>query len=432
MNPSNACCGAQAQPAQAPSRSLSIAAILGLMGAFFWAIRGSGGYGGAQGGVLAGLGWGVLWLYFSHMDGQGDRRPYASERMLAAILFGVAVGGLTGYGVYTAWVRGVFYLNYPESSRPIAPWTGYAMLFACGLHWGGIAGAFMAWCAPRTPLGLSGWAARIGAGLLGALVAALVVRLFPQWFLPFYGEGLYQVEEYSTCRRALGSVHNIAPHVGMFLGFLAFELVRRDWRAVGMMLVMSLGFALPFAVGGYWHTRHASSLQLDWWKNWEMSIGLGGGLAFGLAFHLFNQPALPNAARAVSVRERIWGLGVPMWLGASLVFMSAYKGLVGNYNLDWPGSVRVVVSLAFTLPSLAALIWWSRGLDRRLDGPALPGGAVAALVGLIVVAGYAVSLPATPSLQNGTLLTLYTGYLGASLLIHGLMRRCLRQCGFTA
>lgn len=53
---------------------------------------------------------------------------------------------------------------------------------------------------------------------------------------------------------------------------------------------MAHGFAIPFALGGYWHTMGSISTEINWWKNWEMTIGLGGGAAWGLAFLWFNVP----------------------------------------------------------------------------------------------------------------------------------------------
>ncbi|HNT88062.1 MAG TPA: hypothetical protein PKL84_09370, partial [Candidatus Hydrogenedentes bacterium] len=50
--------------------------VMGLMGAFYWAIRGTAGYGGEMGGMLAGFGWALLWYAFSQMGGIGERRPY--------------------------------------------------------------------------------------------------------------------------------------------------------------------------------------------------------------------------------------------------------------------------------------------------------------------------------------------------------------------
>ena len=403
---------------------LHIMLIMGLMGAFFWAIRGTGGYGGSQGAALAGLGWGLLWWHFSSIDGNGSLRPYGSVRMIAALTFGMAIGGMTGYGVYTAWVRGDFYLNHPEGVREVGAWTGYAMLFVCGLHWGGIAGAFMAWCAPGPPLGLRGWGMRIGAGIVGAVLAGLLVRTFPQFVLPFYREGLYGNPENATCRRALGSVQNIAPHVGLFLGFLAFELFRGDRRAVGMILVMSLGFAIPFSMGGWWHTFDSSPLRIDWWKNWEMSIGLGGGLAIGLAFLRFNRPDPPASPRSDSVKARIWGAGFPLGLASFLVFMGAYKGVSGHFGLDWPAWVRPAVSLAYVVPAGAAFLLWARAQTRAGGAMApLPAWTVPGVLALIVVSGYAVSIPPKMALANGVLLFLYTVYLGASLLLYGLLSK---------
>ena len=317
-----------------PADYLSITIIMGLMGAFFWAIRGTGGFGGEQGGILAGLGWAVLWYGFSRIDGTARTRPYGHAGAIVAITFGIAVGGFTGYGVYNSWVRGQFFLDHPNGLRDVGAWTGYAMLFVCGLHWGGIPGAFLAWCAPRKPVRWQGWAGRIGGGIAGAVAAGVIVRVFPQWFLPFYNEGIYQLPENATCIRAAGSIRNIAPHVGLFLGFLAFEIGRRDWRAVGIMLVMALGFAIPFSVGGYWHTMNDSALQISWWKNWEMSIGLGGGLAFGLAFYLFNRPE-DVAPRPVTSTERIAGAGIPLAIGLAQILMGGYEGFRSLHKLPW-------------------------------------------------------------------------------------------------
>ena len=400
-----------------PSDYWSIAAIMGLMGAFFWAIRGTSGYGGSQGGLLAGLGWGVLWYAFSNLDSTGRQRPYGHARMIAAITFGIAFGGMTGYGVYIAWLQGKFYLNYPEGVRDIAPWTGYAMLFICGLHWGGVAGAFMAWCAPRARLGWQDWTARIAAGILGAVAAGVVVRAFPQCFLPFYHEGIYDVAENATCRRALGSIRNIAPHVGLFMGFLAYEVARRDRRAVAMMLVMALGFAIPFTAGGYWHTMHGSALKLDWWKNWEMSIGLGGGLAFGLAFYLFNRPD-GGAARPITAKECIWGAGFPLWFASFTIFRNAYIGFTKIHELDWPAWLGIVVWLAFLIPvSIAYGLYIVR--VRQGVGPMPVSLRVcAAVLLLIVVAGYVVSIHAGSLPWNRLLIALYTGYVGVSLALY--------------
>ena len=409
-----------------PFHYLLIALIFGFMGAFFWAIRGTSGFGGSQGGLLAGVGWGILWYVFSRLDGRGRQRPYGTDAMLAAITFGIAYGGMTGYGVYIRWIQGSFYLNLPEGSRPIGAWTGYAMLFICGLHWGGVPGAFMAWCAPRKPLNHTNWAIRVGAGFLGAFLASAVVRLFPDWFLPFYDEGIYEVAEYRTAQRALGSIRNIAPHVGFFLGFLAYEIGRKDWRAVGMILIMAFGFAIPFTIGGYWHTFHGSEVHIDWWKNWEMTIGFGGGLAFGLAFYLFNRPDPSFGPRKPTVNVRIWGGAFPVWFTSCFIFMNGYRGFVNIHDLDWPGWIRIVISVIYVLPATYVFALWIRRIRRDPDGSPLPVKALGGVLALIVVVGFIVSWHVPLELYNKVLLVSYTIFVLVSAALFGLLWKGLR------
>jgi hypothetical protein len=394
-----------------------IGVVMGLMGAFYWAIRGTGGFGGATGGTFAGFGWALLWLAFSrHGDSEGHRRPYSNPWMLWAITLGIALGGLTGYGVYISWLNGRFYLDYPEGARDVGAWTGYAMLFVCGLHWGGNAGCFMAWCAPLRKVTWKGWLVRIACGIGGAVAAGVVVRVFPQLFLPFYDEGLYAVDEYATCRRALGSIRNIAPHVGLAVGFFIFELTRKDWRAVGMILTMALGFALPFTFGGYWQTMHGSALRIDWWKNWEMTIGLGGGLAFGLAFYWFNRPA--EAPRPVlGLGSRVFfRSGFPVWLPVAVIALATYNGWTAHFGVERSAVVRHAVLILTICPFVIACF---PGRWRRLDEKnALLWLAVPPIFILqlfLIIAGYLVSIHPEMQLPNNVLLTLYTLYIGLSL-----------------
>jgi hypothetical protein len=391
------------------------------MGAFYWAIRGTGGFGGSEGGTFAGFGWALLWLAFSrHGAPDGDRRPYSNPWMLWAITLGIAYGGMTGYGVYIAWLNGKFYLNYPESVRDVSAWTGYAMLFICGLHWGGNAGCFMAWCAPLRKVTWKGWLVRIACGITGAVAAGVFVRVFPQLFLPYHGEGLYDVKEYATCQRALGSIRNIAPHVGLAMGFLAYEVGRKDWRAVGMILTMALGFAIPFTVGGIWQTMHESGLRIDWWKNWEMTIGLGGGLAFGLAFYLFNRPGEGRPAGLGPKSRAFFRTGFPVWLPLALIVQSAYSGWTQMYDIERSATVRYILLVMSICPFLGTwLVGKIRGFDEE-DGPywlSLP--AICVLQVLLVSAGYLVSKPPELAFANKVLLSLYTIYIALSLMAVG-------------
>ncbi|MFO7973535.1 MAG: hypothetical protein R6V12_02755 [Candidatus Hydrogenedentota bacterium] len=401
---------------------LLIAVVMGLMGAFYWAIRGTGGFGGAAGGTFAGFGWALLWLAFSrHGPPDGERRPYSNPWMLWAITLGIAFGGLTGYGVYISWLNGEFYLNHPEGMRTVGAWTGYTMLFVCGLHWGGNTGCFMAWCAPRRKVTWKGWLIRIGCGIAGAVAAGVIVRVFPQWFLPFYDEGLYSVDEYATCRRALGSIRNIAPHVGLAAGFLGYELARKDWRAAGMILVMALGFAIPFTVGGYWQTMHGSELRIDWWKNWEMTIGLGGGLAFGLAFYLFNLPGEAPPSKLGPKARAFFQTGFPVWLPLAVILLSTYSGVTGHFGIERSarmGHALIILSLCPFL--IASFLGKGRRLDEKAALLWLSLPAICVFQFLLIIAGYLVSIHPELRLANNVLLTLYTIYIGLSVVAAGI------------
>ncbi len=411
-----------------PIDYILIAAVMGLMGAFYWAIRGTGGFGGATGGTFAGFGWALLWIGFSrHGAPDGGRRPYSNPWMLWAITLGIAYGGMTGYGVYISWLNGRFFLNHPEGMREVGAWTGYAMLFVCGLHWGGNTGCFMAWCAPLRKVTWKGWLIRIACGIAGAAGAGLFVRIFPQLFLPFYNEGLYDIETYKTCQRALGSIRNIAPHVGLAAGFLAYETGRRDWRAAGMILTMALGFALPFTLGGYWQTMHDSTLRIDWWKNWEMTIGLGGGLAFGLAFYLFNRPE--EGAEPVLGRNSraFFQTGLPLWLPLAVVILSAYGGWTELREIGRSTGVRYALLALSICPFLGAWLYGKmRGADtdEGLHWLTLP--AICLIQALVVFAGCLVSKPPELQLANKVLLGLYSIYIALSLIAVGVFA-CRRR-----
>lgn len=400
-----------------PAEHVGITLVMGLMGMYFWAIRGTGGYGGAPGAVVAGLGWALLWQIFSSVGAARGGTPPRSPWILAALILGVGVGGMTGYGVYTAWVRGEFFLNHPDGLRSVAPWTGYAMLFVCGLHWGGVAGAFIAW-ALAGPVSRKTWILRIASGIAGALLAVQLVSRLPQLFLPFHAEGLYLDPANETCIRAAGSMENVFSHVGLFLGFLVCELARGNRRGTVLMLFVALGFALPFAVGGYWHTLRELPLKLDWWKNWEMSIGLGGGLTFGGVFWAVHREPAPARTRSDVPRFVLVLLGLALYV----TVRCAVKGVMDHEKLDPKAFVRGLDAAVLMLGALGFFL--HRAAARHREGflSQLPAGALLAGLGVICLCGYAVTLPGGPSTGRSFLLAVYTGdVLAGGLILLGML-----------
>lgn len=402
-----------------PLEYVMAALILGLMGIFFWAIRGTGGYGGSAGGMLAGLGWAMLWYGFSRHGGQARNRPYGTGHIIAAIMLGITVGGMTGYGVYVSWVRGDFLMGVTGAitKRPVNPLTGFAMMFFCGLHWGGVTGAFMVWCAPQKTATKETWALRIGAGVAGAIIAYFLAAKMPQLFLPFYSEGIYN-EANRDCVRAAGSIKNIMPHVGAYVGFLVAECIRKDWRAVKVMLIMGLGFATAFTLGAFWH--RADSIAHSW-KFWEMSIGFGGGISFGLVFYLFNQADGKKQPYPITTVERYVAMGLVVLLGIANIASNTYEGFSKLHELELPGLPRLIITLGFVIAAVIIYLWWQRESEGHSRGDALlPGWVMFVVLEMIIISGYLISLPQNvPS--NATLLTIYTICIFASAGLFGIL-----------
>lgn len=411
------------QSAWKPLDYVLFAIVMSLMGGLYWGVRGSGGYGGEGGAMLAGAGWATWWYLASYVGAGANRRPYGGVWVVPAIVFGVAVGGFTGYGVYISWLSGVFHYNFPDEGRPIAPGIGFFMLFLCGLHWGGIAGAFLAWCAPRRPFPGWLWIPRIAMGVGGAGLALWWLRAYPQAHLPFYSEGIYDNTDYASVQRTRNQIEPIGQHLGALAGFLLFEVARRDWRAVGVMVVMALGFAVPFCVGGIWHTFQGSGLNLGWWKHWEMSIGLGGGLAFGLAFWIFNRPGdaprpvVASRSRAAEIAEGFFSTDAPLWIVLVNNVYGAVKGRLKLHEIDLPdGAVilLIVVGVGLCTWTMFLRTRGERLVDLLPTGNRLPLGTFFLVQGSILFGALMVSVPPEMNLGNVVILSAYTFYVVAS------------------
>lgn len=400
-----------------------LGAILSLMGGFYWAIRGTGGFGGESGGMLAGAGWGLWWLLASAKGLDAVRRPYGSPWAFTAITMGIAFGGFTGYGVYISWLNGKFYLYYPENPRDIAPWIGFLMLFLSGLQWGGITGVFLSWCAPAVPVTWRTWCIRLAAGLGAGYFGLWLIKAYPGLYLPFYSEGIYDVVDPRGVPRPVYQFEPIASNLAAYLGFMAVELLRRDFRAVKVMLTLGLGFALPFCVGAVWHTFQGSSLPLGWWKHWEMSIGLGGGAALGLAFWLFNRPGEAERPPLGTWSSRFFAFGGPMWLVLLNLCAGALEGRARLHDLEAPGALLPVFMVLCAVPVFLQrdgqrMLDLRTGNDNLLRMPFLIGQAS------ILLAAAIVAIPPQIELGTAVILGCYAVYLTASgILAWRLFRR---------
>jgi hypothetical protein len=167
---------------------------------------------------------------------------------------------------------------------------------------------------------------------------------------------------------------------------------------------------------------HGSSLQLGWWKNWEMTIGLVGGLAFGVAFWRVNRPAALGPRPPGRFSRALTRSGIHLWLPSFILLGGAYDGWCELSKEEaTPTGYLWIFLLSVCLP--LALRMRRRDARREASGGCGASlGTLLALVGMIVCAGCLVSVPAQWQPASTVLLTLYTVFIGASILLTAALR----------
>ncbi len=257
--------------------------LFGIIGAFGWAIRGTGGWGGMSGAVTVGLWWGFLFYYLAKIRGVDARWQ------CFFIGLGIGWGGMTGYGQFLSWIRGDFGI-YADQTLAINPAIGFVWLTIIGIEWGGTAAALYAWTLTRLEKDemRKVWFLRVVCPAIGGLVGYLVVSGLPNIFFPFYDPLVYN--DPASARytgRTAGTLPSLATLLGIFLGLLAVELYlaykKRRWQALKSIAIIATAFAVAFPLAACWFFLD-QTIPFGWWKVWEESIGFLGGLGIGLVF----------------------------------------------------------------------------------------------------------------------------------------------------
>jgi hypothetical protein len=150
-------------------------------------------------------------------------------------------------------------------------------------------------------------------------------------FLPLYQtmQAQYADAAHNPNLRRLAN-DNLAAltHLGFYLGFLAFEVARGDWRNVRLILTVGLVNGIGWAAFQNWSWAKLvwPGAGFNFWRCWESSGGISIGLAYGLAFYFANRP-VPEAARTAPGTE--YGNGHP-----NLERFGAYLGLILGLGLS--------------------------------------------------------------------------------------------------
>jgi hypothetical protein len=174
-------------------------------------------------------------------------------------------------------------------------------------------------------------------------------------------------------------------HLGLYLGFLGFELGRRDWRGVTLILTVGLLNGLGWALCQNWHWAPGiwPDASFNWWRGWESSGGISIGIAYGLAYYLANRRCGANKGAVeppVLVHrspnlERL-GAYLGLLLGLGLSLRNGMKGWANIYlgnERYWNHVLWAIIGPMLLAGLVALLVWiWASRLPEGFPGDVFP------------------------------------------------------------
>jgi hypothetical protein len=319
--------------------------LFAALGGMSWAVRGCRGFGGGAGCIFAGVLWGAAWWYCAREPVRERSRRYASGWIVLALTLGMGVAGQRGWMQWPHFFVGQLSTNWDKQEFvPISRGYGFLWQFLSGVPWAGLSACLVAWCGSRRETRAWHWMLRIACGLGAGAAARALFNWCPQCFLPLYpslesryldpiaNPGLQRLS--NDCGAAL-------THLGYYLGFLLFEVARRDWKNVVLILTVGVVNGAGWAALQNWKWAPGlwEGAEFNWWRCWESSAGISIGVAYGIAYFLVNRRMADEERAALAARRAIAGPNFE-WL---LVFsgLTAVLGVFVGPLLGWRGSIGV-------------------------------------------------------------------------------------------
>jgi len=360
--------------------------LFAALGAMTWAVRGCSGFGGQMGCIFAGVTWGTAWWFIAREHSRQQARRYASGWIILALTVGIGMAGARGWMQWPSFFNGRLMTDAPAGKFvPIPRVYGFVWLFVAGVPWAGLGACLLAWCGSRRPFPAWLWALRLGCGFGAVLFALFLFAHLPQVFLPLYSTlkaQYHDLQSNPSLRRLVNDNRAAIAHLGLYLGFLLFEVGRRDWKNVKLILTVGLLNGLGWALcqNWQWATRVWPDAHFNFWRCWESSGGISIGIAYGVAFYLANNrmPEPELAAQGAGSDPNLERLGAysGLLLGLGLSIKNGLKGwfniYIGNENY-WNGVLWKIIGPLMVLGLLAILMRiWLRPLPKPFAGDAFP------------------------------------------------------------
>jgi hypothetical protein len=285
--------------------------------------------------VAPGLTWGAAWWFLARGAGGEPTRRYASGWILLALAAGFAIAGERGWMQWPHFFSGQLATNYGKGEYvSIARGYGFLWFFIAGAAWAGLPACLLAWCGTGRPTHAWEWTLRIACGFAGGYLAWRIFTGHPNVFLPLYDSIQDKYQDFRAnpnLAKLYRDNGSSLRHIGFCLGFLAFEIGRKDWQNVKLILTVGLMTGLGWAACQIW--RWAAEVwpgaAFNFGRCWEASGGGFIGLGFGLAYYLVNRRTYLEGPEK-SPRVQTWGIQSREWVVASVLLL-----LVGG-TMFWP------------------------------------------------------------------------------------------------
>lgn len=371
--------------------------LFAALGGMSWAVRGCSGFGGSAGCIFAGVLWGAAWWYLAYDPAETQSRRYASAWIVLALTLGIGFSGNRGWMQWPSFFEGRLQTNYDNGQwLPISPSYGFLWLFIAGMPWAGLGACALAWCGSLRETHVWHWVFRFACGIGCSYLARHVYDAYPDYFLPLYDQYRDRYQNLGAnpnLRRLITDCGLALTHLGFYLGFLLYEILRRDWK--NSILILTVGVVNGAGWAAFqnwkWATKIWKSSDFNFWRCWESSGGVSIGVALGIAYFLVNRPmgererTLVAAKRSVAGPNFEWFLifcGVVAYLGLFLgsqtvgwshgyltalylfaaVYYLAFRGRANNGSTA--GWAAAVLALAFSvgehLPAFRTHLSWTR------------------------------------------------------------------------
>ncbi len=328
-------------------------ALFGAIGGMTWAVRGSSGFGAAAGCIFAGVMLGTAWWYIARDPSPTQSRRYASGWIILAMTVAFGIAGTRGWMQWPHFFNEKMYTNYQNNEfEPISRSYGFAWMFIAGIPWAGLGACMVAWCASgrrTTPLQ---WVIRLAMGFGAAyLLSVVIYRAFPQVFLPFYNtmyDQYHNLESYPNLKKLVRDNREAMIQMGLYLGFLLFEVFRRDWKNVLLILTVGVlnGIAWSLLQNWMWAEQLWPDARFNFWRCWETSGGVTIGLSYGVAYFLVNR-RMSETEIAEHAKQRTTGPTTLGWFAAYIVYALTLCWLMLEVMPLWSSLAFTVVALWF-------------------------------------------------------------------------------------